>query len=464
MSFNPKPEYTITQKSIPIEDFHRYKDEYVVRPPYQRNSVWATKKKQALLDSLFRRYYIPKIVIREVRLDEERTVSEIVDGQQRILTVQDFCDDNIKLPKSLEDIHPELVGKYFSELNSEIRRFIDRELQYDADIVKGIDNPRDHEHQKIATEIFWRLQQGESLNFMEVAHARLASLVRNFVVKYADDITFDFDKYTPVDENQNKHNFFKIYSRGNTRMQHLLLLTRLLMLEKADGATELKDSSVALFIDDSIVADGVGDYESYEREQEARMVLSNLDMLYKVFKDDPMLDEKTGLKELSKEYTTISFYLLLRHLRNSYVFDADEQNLYRDFLIKEFYPRWVKPKDNDNDILHFSTSRQMDQNSTEIRTQILRQMFFEFAKHRGSDLILKDGERAFNEAQKIAIYRRDKGMCQKCLEDGKPEKEARISWSQYEADHIFPHSKGGQTSVDNAQVLCRPHNRSKSSN
>ena len=28
MSFNQKPEYTITHKSIPIEDFYRYQDEF----------------------------------------------------------------------------------------------------------------------------------------------------------------------------------------------------------------------------------------------------------------------------------------------------------------------------------------------------------------------------------------------------------------------------------------------------
>jgi hypothetical protein len=30
-----------------------------------------------------------------------------------------------------------------------------------------------------------------------------------------------------------------------------------------------------------------------------------------------------------------------------------------------------------------------------------------------------------------------------------------------EADHIHPHSRGGQTSIVNGQVLCRSHNRAK---
>jgi uncharacterized protein with ParB-like and HNH nuclease domain len=95
MAFNPRSEYTIVSRGINIEDFHRYKDDFVTRPPYQRKSVWSKKKKQSLLDSLFRRYYIPNIVIREVRLSDNQTVNEIIDGQQRINTVQDFLIINI---------------------------------------------------------------------------------------------------------------------------------------------------------------------------------------------------------------------------------------------------------------------------------------------------------------------------------------------------------------------------------
>ena len=67
MSFNPKPEYITVSSDINIKDFFEYKEMYVTRPPYQRKSVWSKKKKQSLMDSLFRRYYIPKLVVREVR-------------------------------------------------------------------------------------------------------------------------------------------------------------------------------------------------------------------------------------------------------------------------------------------------------------------------------------------------------------------------------------------------------------
>ena len=92
--FNPRTTYDVTYDSIAIKEFSDYKEEYVVRPPYQRKSVWSRKNKQNLLDSLFRRYYIPRIVIRLVRLDEERTVKEVIDGQQRITQRKSFLPTN----------------------------------------------------------------------------------------------------------------------------------------------------------------------------------------------------------------------------------------------------------------------------------------------------------------------------------------------------------------------------------
>ena len=52
-------------------------------------------------------------------------------------------------------------------------------------------------------------------------------------------------------------------------------------------------------------------------------------------------------------------------------------------------------------------------------------------------------------------------MCQMFIDECKPEREFRVSWKDYQADHVLPHSKGGQTVIDNAQVLCSYHNQQK---
>lgn len=458
MAFNPKQEYLITEDKIRLKDFFDYREDYITRPPYQRKSVWSVKKQQSLFDSLFRRFYVPRLVVREVRLDDDRTVREIIDGQQRITAIQEFFDGRFKLPESLREVNADLPGRTFEGLSTELRKFIDKELTISADVVKNIENPKNPEHQKVATEIFWRLQQGETLNFMEIAHAKLSSLSRNFIVKYSDDETFDFEKYVPVDSNSHKHKFFQILGRKNDRMQHLTTMTRFLLIEEAGGYADLKDSAVVEFIEKYEAPDGIGNY-SFENRDFAKECLRNLDLFFSVFEDDPMYDADNGIKELGREYLTISLYYLIRHLRLNYVVGDKEKDLIRRFFYK-FYERWSSDLE-DLDIEKFSNRRQQSRNDLEARDIIFRQLFFDFLNEQGETLVTRDEKRAFSEADKIKIYRRDNGMCQHCLKDGKPEGEAQVSWSQYQADHILAYIYGGKTELENSQVLCTYHNAKK---
>lgn len=62
--------------------------------------------------------------------------------------------------------------------------------------------------------------------------------------------------------------------------------------------------------------------------------------------------------------------------------------------------------------------------------------------------------RAFSESQKRNAYEKQKGICPVC---GK-----HFELSEMEGDHITPWSKGGKTTPDNLQMLCKGCNKSKS--
>lgn len=460
MPFNPKSEYTIVSTEISIKDFFDYEEDFVTRPPYQRKSVWSKSKKQALMDSLFRRYYIPKLVIREVRLSDNQTVNEIIDGQQRIITVQEYFNNQYPLPKTLYDVDKNLPGSYYQDLDTDIRKFIDKSLKYQADVIKNIDEPHDVNHQIIATEIFWRLQQGETLNYMEVAHAQLSSLTRNFIVKYADDQTFDYEKYEPLDKNPDKKPFFSLLNVDNIRMKHLQFMARFLMIEQGGGYADLSDRKIQEFINNAKEEDGIGNL-TFENTPEANAALQTVKLFYEIFKDDPMLDSQNGIKELSVEYFIISIYLLIRHLRLYYVIDEEIKKTIREFIY-DFHTRWkTYDESSDTDLLSFSNRRQQGENDIESRDIILRQIFFAYLKKQNIEILEKDEKRAFTELERIIIYRKGKGFCQQCLRDGKPENEAKVSWSNYQADHVLPHAKGGRTILDNGELLCSYHNQSK---
>jgi hypothetical protein len=457
--FQPESEYDVVPDVINVKDFHEYPEIFVTRPPYQRKNVWSTKKQQSLLDSLFRRYHIPRLVLREVRTSPNEVLKEVVDGQQRITTVQDFFGGKIRLPESLRDLDDSLPGCRYEDLPAKLRQFVDKGLKYDADLIKRIEDPKSPSHQKIATEIFWRLQQGESLNFMEIAHARLSSLVRNFLVKYADDITFDFAKYRPVDENKDKHPFFRIIDRGNDRMQHLSLLGRLLIIERADGPTDIRDEVLGEWIDKTQETNGVGNL-AFETDPTASNLLRVLNACYEIFRDDPSVDEKNGVKELKIEYFIVSTFMLVRHLRKYYVFGKDQRQLFHRFLVG-FHERWKGRHEDDRDILIFSDSRQQSSQDLENRDRVMRQSFFEFLEKEETKFLALDSKRSFNEAERIKIYRSQDGLCQECLKEGLAPDTARVTWSRFQADHIVAWIKGGRTEDWNAQVLCTTHNASK---
>ncbi len=71
--------------------------------------------------------------------------------------------------------------------------------------------------------------------------------------------------------------------------------------------------------------------------------------------------------------------------------------------------------------------------------------------------------RAFDNAIKRTVYERQNGHCPYCdIEQGGKHIDATYAFEEMEGDHIIPWSKGGKTSLDNCQMLCKRHNNLKS--
>ena len=80
----------------------------------------------------------------------------------------------------------------------------------------------------------------------------------------------------------------------------------------------------------------------------------------------------------------------------------------------------------------------------EILTVLLNQ-------HNRQVVYKQAGSRSIPQEVKVAVYQRDGGKCVECQET-----------DYLEYDHIIPFSKGGATSVNNIQLLCRSCNLAKS--
>lgn len=62
--------------------------------------------------------------------------------------------------------------------------------------------------------------------------------------------------------------------------------------------------------------------------------------------------------------------------------------------------------------------------------------------------------RAFSDSMKQKVYEEQSSICVRCAD--------KFTIKEMEADHITPWSKGGKTSEDNCQMLCKRCNREKS--
>jgi 5-methylcytosine-specific restriction endonuclease McrA len=69
----------------------------------------------------------------------------------------------------------------------------------------------------------------------------------------------------------------------------------------------------------------------------------------------------------------------------------------------------------------------------------------------------RDPVRRFNRADKAQLLMWAGGRCE---HHGVIIKRCRAT-EHLEADHVHPHSRGGQTALTNGQILCQAHNREK---
>ncbi|PPR07034.1 hypothetical protein CVT26_005235 [Gymnopilus dilepis] len=64
-------------------------------PPYQREVVWSDSKQIALIDSVFRNFFIPPVIFAVQHDSEGHEVRVCVDGKQRLSSIRKFIDGEI---------------------------------------------------------------------------------------------------------------------------------------------------------------------------------------------------------------------------------------------------------------------------------------------------------------------------------------------------------------------------------
>ena len=393
------------------------------QPQYQRTPVWTEKKKQLLIDSILRRYDLPKFYLRSSDPPYEH---EIVDGQQRLRAIWEFRNDQYRLRKTSKEIpdYDDLSGKKWSELSSDQK---DKIGNFPLTIVEIKDASNEQ-----VEELFSRLQEGVVLNPAEKRNA-MSGEIRDFVAKLGET-----------------HSVFPLIRINNKRFAWHNLAAIVTCLEEAGGPTDVKAQNL---------------YEMYERINEnfdvngpvAKKVRHHLNYMTRVLKDRP--------PEMNIKWGFVDLYLLISKMHDSYAIrgrEADFTNFYIAFekarrevisdhsqLLSSNRDSW--DRDLYNYIEAFNRSGGMKQNITE-RHKVYKRRFIRDTK----GLVLKDPQRDFTYDERLMIWRRDNETCQEC--------HKKITFDEMQADHISSHTDGGETTLDNAQTLCGECNARKGAN
>ena len=177
-------EYTVETLAQKVRD-HEY---YV--PQYQRNLVWPNKTKSRFIESILIGLPIPPLFLYQA--DDGRL--EIVDGSQRLRTLREFIDNELKLRNLNLLSHSN--GLYFKDFDKPIRR------HFSEKSIRGIilDNEVSPE---VRTELFRRINtSGKQANEAEIRRGSLPGKITDLIAELAEFPIFT--SLTPMSEQRIK--------------------------------------------------------------------------------------------------------------------------------------------------------------------------------------------------------------------------------------------------------------------
>jgi len=380
-----------------------------INKEYQRSRIWKDKQKAELIGSILNGYSIGVLV-----LTENVNNFEILDGQQRLCTINDYVRD------ALQNLKKFGIQEY-SLLNKRDKSKIDAYCIFYL-IVNSF-SPATREED--ITQTFLRLQEGSRLNKAEKLNAHRGQFKDTFV------------------KIRETHPLFNEMN-GDKRFRFRQLSAELLLLELESNfenfvfpGTDIDTFKIAL--------------EKYKRDIPKHTIKSlkgNLDVLYSSL--NIMLTAITP-RDL------VSFYLLVSYLRkkkadnlnlvnelsvffenfmqkvNSFGFDA--VNIPKGFSKKEF-----------EEYLQYKISARQATTPDSFRER-LNFMLKKFKEQQ--PIILKDKKRFHDSEQKRVLYFRQKGVCPIC------NKKMNFKFST--GHHIEKYSFGGKT--EDLSKACLLHEK-----
>lgn len=133
-----------------------------LQPDFQRGEIWDSKRRQRLIDTILRGWYVPAIHI----VIDSSGGEVVLDGQQRLAAIRDFFADEIRVDGGIDPPNEkirQMEGLRFSGLPDDVQRAVKR-------FVLQVITLSDYEPQE-PNELFFRLNQSYNLTPPEKRNA-----------------------------------------------------------------------------------------------------------------------------------------------------------------------------------------------------------------------------------------------------------------------------------------------------
>lgn len=161
---------------VVIQDLWNYNksEELDLNPWYQRRSVWTRPQKAYLINTLLEQKPVPSIYIRHyIDLKKEKSIKEVVDGQQRLRSIFEFLSGQFKARHPEHD-SPVAIDDFTAKQKS---AFLMTSLSVGTLIGADVSD---------VIEIFGRLNSvAKTLNLQERRNARFSGEFKQFCLKQA---------------------------------------------------------------------------------------------------------------------------------------------------------------------------------------------------------------------------------------------------------------------------------------
>jgi len=168
-------------------------------PPYQRRSVWTQSYKDYFIDTILLGYPAPAVFLFEDINDEGVSRYSVVDGQQRLVTIFQFLEN--QYPVSETASRPRLRGLYFADLESDTKRSF-YSYQFSIEFLPSTD-------EGTLNNIFDRINRNVArLTAQELRHAKYSGVFARAAEQLTELVTrelpWDFPRITPSARRQMK--------------------------------------------------------------------------------------------------------------------------------------------------------------------------------------------------------------------------------------------------------------------